>query len=106
MNREEYHIYLQSWEWARLRQEVMERAFNECERCEKFSAVHVHHLTYKRVGHEELEDLQAVCEDCHKFLHKLSDYDPKKGYERGPSVEEANAQLVYVNGWWRKRGEF
>jgi hypothetical protein len=36
----------------------------------------VHHLTYKRLGHEKLKDLQALCWHCHKFVHGRSDYDP------------------------------
>jgi len=38
----------------------------------------VHHLTYAHIFDEPLDDLQLVCEGCHKFLHNLSNYDPSK----------------------------
>jgi hypothetical protein len=30
----------------------------------------VHHLTYERVGYEDLDDLVSVCEDCHETVHQ------------------------------------
>lgn len=29
----------------------------------------VHHWTYDRVGHEDLKDLAAIHEECHRSLH-------------------------------------
>ena len=34
------------------------------------SKLHCHHLTYKRFGCEEENDLQILCESCHTKTHK------------------------------------
>ena len=33
-------------------------------------AKQVHHLTYERIGKEQLEDLQALCPECHSKCHR------------------------------------
>ena len=70
-----YKEYLASREWALLRERVRERSGDCCERCQGPMQA-VHHLTYERVGHERLEDLQAVCNPCHEFLSAKRDDDP------------------------------
>lgn len=40
-----------------------------CEECHENYAVHVHHLTYERAGHELPEDLEHVCIACHCAAH-------------------------------------
>jgi hypothetical protein len=37
---------------------------------------HVHHLTYERKYHERLDDLQAICQSCHEYIHAKRDRDP------------------------------
>ena len=100
MNEWGYREYLKSDEWKRKRDAVMQRAMQSfmptspvirrtvdgygrviksialehrptCENdgCTN-EAVHVHHLTYERVGKEWLEDLQALCPKCHEQQHK------------------------------------
>lgn len=76
MNKESYHAYLKSKAWKELRRKVWLRSRRWCERCDNSMSAHVHHLTYERIGHERLEDLQAVCENCHEFLHGISKLDP------------------------------
>jgi hypothetical protein len=65
----QYLRYLSSTKWRALREQVIARCNNVCERCGMFSVAEVHHLTYVRVYHEELTDLQGLCEHCHAFLH-------------------------------------
>jgi hypothetical protein len=72
----EYKEYLASREWAVLREKVRERSNNKCERCREAPQEAVHHLTYERIGHELLEDLQAVCNSCHEFVSGKRDTDP------------------------------
>lgn len=72
-----YKRYLASREWALLKQAVHKRARGTCERCPTSNAIAaVHHLTYERIGREELADLQAVCAGCHVYLSGHSDVDP------------------------------
>lgn len=82
MNKKEYRAYLQSPKWKALRQLVFERArknansnnlFGVCEKCgyQPWKPIlQVHHLTYERVFHEELDDLILLCPRCHKGIHK------------------------------------
>lgn len=65
----EYRSYLKSPEWDERRQETLRRADYRCERCGKDAPLQAHHLTYKNIFNEPLEDLQALCFDCHKWQH-------------------------------------
>jgi hypothetical protein len=71
-----YKQYLASREWMLKREAVRHRSGNKCERCKTGPQDAVHHLTYERVGNELLEDLQAICDPCHKFLSAKSHFDP------------------------------
>lgn len=99
-NERGYEEYLRSDEWKRKRDAVMQRAMQSfmpaspvirrtvdrygrviksialehrpiCENdgCSN-EATDVHHLTYKRLGKEQLDDLQALCRKCHEQKHK------------------------------------
>jgi 5-methylcytosine-specific restriction endonuclease McrA len=68
-----YAVYIASTEWAAKRQEVMARArqgsaFPVCESCGVSPATEVHHLSYRRLGNEPLDDLMAVCGPCHQDI--------------------------------------
>ena len=66
----DYKAYINSEAWKEKRKQVLIRS-NGCYVCEtKNKIIHVHHKTYKRLGSENLEDLVALCEDCHNKLHK------------------------------------
>ncbi len=68
----EYKQYLEkSDQWQVLRHKILKRASYKCEICEKAKPLQVHHLTYDRIFHEQLDDLQAVCDRCHRRLHGL-----------------------------------
>lgn len=90
--KEKYQLYLQSREWAELRNKVRERANGICERCKVNLADAVHHLTYARKYNEQLSDLQAICEGCHSFIHGHSDSDPRLIWWRGTLREDLNSQ--------------
>ena len=66
----EYLEYLDSPAWAAIRQLVMVRALGRCEidGCRR-RADEVHHLHYRRIFHEELEYLLAICAIHHRQLH-------------------------------------
>jgi hypothetical protein len=89
MNKTEYHKYLASRDWAKLKNQVKNRSLGSCERCRDGEHSSTHHLTYERVGHENLSDLIGVCENCHKFLSANSDTDPcdKKISDINDSIE-------------------
>lgn len=65
-----YNIYLSTNEWKIKREEVFQRDMNLCQICKLKTSNEVHHLTYKNVFNEKLEDLVAVCHECHVEHHK------------------------------------
>lgn len=69
MDAADYHEYLRSPAWARLRRQVLMRCGCVCQGCGAKPAVEVHHLTYERIGEEMLFDLVALCRECHDRLH-------------------------------------
>lgn len=70
--RQVYWEYLQSIEWRRKREAVLERDNYQCKAqlpdCTG-RASQAHHLTYERIFDEPLFDLISVCRSCHERLH-------------------------------------
>ena len=64
-----YQVYLNSPTWKHKRQQVHDRDKNICQLCKIETSEEVHHLTYKNIFKEPLEDLIAVCASCHKKEH-------------------------------------
>lgn len=74
-----YKEYLNSEEWEAKRQDVFRYKGRRCLICGKAKKVQVHHLTYERFGHEDIDDLAPVCERCHKLIHVAG--GKQKGYD-------------------------
>jgi hypothetical protein len=74
--KDKYNRYLASREWGKLREAVRRRCDGICERCDRNPMDACHHLTYERKYDERLEDLQAICNECHEWTHGKSDVDP------------------------------
>lgn len=59
--------------WQKKRLEALEDASWKCDDCHaKDKQLHVHHRTYKKgckVWEYDLDELQVLCEDCHKKIH-------------------------------------
>lgn len=68
--RQWYSSYLQSTAWHDLRQKVLTRDNRTCRNihCDR-PAEQVHHVTYERVGCEDLDDLVSICRACHAMAH-------------------------------------
>jgi 5-methylcytosine-specific restriction endonuclease McrA len=64
-----YSTYLQSPHWQALRDQVLERDKHRCTKCSAADKLQVHHLSYKRLGYEELDDLKTLCQSCHQAIH-------------------------------------
>ena len=69
-NAYKYHQYLQSYEWKSKRKLVLNRDNNLCQICKTEQALDIHHLRYENLYNEPLEDLQALCRDCHVNMHR------------------------------------
>ena len=108
-----YSKYLASERWKELRDAKLCEVGDKCQRCKRRSNLQVHHLTYERLGHERLTDLQVLCESCHEKAHNLfptvkDDWEPLKGQKKKrakPERENVPHPLFkYVSPILKKRG--
>ena len=72
----EYRAYINSPQWQEVRQRKLKQVGARCQKCGRYRSqlsrgewLEVHHLTYKRLFHEWLRDLQVLCNTCH---HKVT----------------------------------
>jgi hypothetical protein len=75
-----YHKYLQSEEWKIIRDKVVERDNGLCLYCKTKPAQEVHHKHYKTIYKESLDNLESVCSDCHRAIHKRVFDEVLKGH--------------------------
>jgi 5-methylcytosine-specific restriction endonuclease McrA len=67
-----YHQYTHSERWKRTKERIIRQRGRTCERCgnsNPFMSIHLHHLTYVRLGREYDEDFKLFCETCHALMH-------------------------------------
>ena len=65
--------------WRELRKQQRALAKGKCEGCGTrlvSGAWHLHHLTYERRGHEHIDDVRAICLDCHHAQHPHITFKP------------------------------
>lgn len=65
MNKEEYQKYLKSEHWSKKKKELFFENRYRCLGCGSRMKLEVHHLTYKNIGNESLQDLVYLCRYCH-----------------------------------------
>lgn len=65
-----YADYLQSKWWRVRRKQAIANAGRRCQRCGIRGKLQVHHKNYERVGRERKQDLEVLCEGCHRGEHK------------------------------------
>jgi hypothetical protein len=75
-----YHVYLKSTEWKIIRDKVVERDNGMCLYCKTKPAQEVHHKHYKTIYKEKIDDLESVCSDCHRAIHKSVFAEVLKGH--------------------------
>ena len=70
---EAYNAYLASPEWAEFRKYALRFHGERCNHCLRRKSqlgrdewLEIDHLTYIRVGQELLEDVQVLCNTCHR----------------------------------------
>jgi len=81
--RRRYWRYLKSPEWAQIRDWEIDRAeFCGWQPETGHAGLHVHHLTYERLGNEAVGDLIVLCADCHTDAHQF------------PSINHAIQQIA------------
>lgn len=65
-----YREYLKTPEWAKRREQALQRAKFRCQVCSSPRNLNVHHRTYVRRGREHANDLTVLCRDCHTTFHQ------------------------------------
>ena len=66
----EYSEYLRTDHWARIRQRTLRYWENRCAICYSQDNLQIHHRTYSRRGHEQDNDVVALCSYCHRLFHE------------------------------------
>lgn len=69
----EYQAYLRSSKWKIKRLERLLHDHFTCQDCGKHLSIktaHCHHLTYRHLKYEPIEDLISLCKDCHTKRHQ------------------------------------
>ena len=90
--RAEYRKYLASPRWAEKKRQLFAATdFPVCFKCGCWDIpFQVHHLTYARVGGDELlEDLAIVCVPCHDEIHALKNAIKKMYRKRRKKVRKS-----------------
>lgn len=69
---EDYQRYLESDHWKTVRAQRLKIDENKCAFCHSEKELRVHHISYERVGHENVDyDLITLCKSCHERLHEI-----------------------------------
>jgi len=67
--RVEYHEYLKSDHWKKVRENSLKRAGNKCQLCASKRLLEVHHNNYANLGYENPDDVIVLCHKCHGKHH-------------------------------------
>lgn len=85
-----YHaVYLESDHWRDLRLRAFFHHGKRCHQCRSPHQLQVHHLRYRSIFDVTVEDLQILCDSCHKLEH-LGLSQPRK--LRKPRMPGKSAQ--------------
>ena len=71
----EKKVYLASKRWQEKRQKILKRDDHICQGCETKNRLEIHHISYRKLGYEPLEDLITLCRDCHQKQHDFYGYN-------------------------------
>lgn len=63
-----YEEYINSSQWKDKRLRRLRKDKFRCRTCWNEDNLQVHHLTYERLGHEEIDDLITLCRECHEAI--------------------------------------
>jgi 5-methylcytosine-specific restriction endonuclease McrA len=66
-----YRLYLRSPMWRMRRRLWILQARGRCQDCGRWwgRRLTIHHLTYRRLGHERRKDIRVLCWRCHHARH-------------------------------------
>jgi hypothetical protein len=70
-----YKDYLKSDHWIEFKNRVHADKPYGCYICRKFVNLEVHHITYKNLGNEDIDDVVYLCHKCHLYATNSSEKD-------------------------------
>src|SRR5690606_30076519 len=78
-----YRNYIKSPRWQKKRQQVFAHYGKRCYACRTIKGpIHVHHLTYERLGRELVSDLIPLCAPCHRQVTYIYRRSRRRGLRR------------------------
>ena len=77
---EDKREYLRSDKWKEKRIPILERDNYSCRVCGTKDRIEVHHISYKYLGDEPIEDLICLCRTHHQEVHDIYGYGHHKTY--------------------------
>lgn len=84
---EDYREYLESSHWDNIRLARLKKDGYQCQICGSGKNLCVHHLTYDRIGREQMDDLITLCQECHEKVHAI-DIERKKQKKDNPGIRK------------------
>lgn len=66
-----YSVYIKSRQWQEKRDARLRLDRYRCQMCGTAKNLNVHHITYERLGNEDMSDLVTLCQNCHEQAHKV-----------------------------------
>lgn len=88
--RDAYQLYLASADWRYTRELRLQLDSYCCQGCGAHEDLEVHHLTYERLGGENIyTDLVTLCGRCHSDVH---------AFQRGTGLPLGRATALYLEG--------
>lgn len=74
----DYNEYIRSDAWIRKRDQRLAIDNYQCKKCGTAKNLIVHHITYKNLGHEDMDDLVTLCWNCHNSVHENDNGNKKQ----------------------------
>jgi hypothetical protein len=72
-----YEDYLETKHWQQFKEKYAHKHKKQCTMCDNKENIHLHHITYERVGNETFEDVVYLCSGCHLKVHQTDIKDTK-----------------------------
>jgi hypothetical protein len=89
-----YQVDMSSPEWRERKAAYFSTHPKQCESCGSTDGVQLHHKSYAHFTQEPDEDLAAVCETCHQWIHLLHRSSPLNLAEATDAVIAAGRKQV------------
>lgn len=103
----EYLEYINSREWAIIRNKVLMRDNFECSICGNTRDLQVHHLNYNNFKNEinHLEDLMTLCKSCHEKIEDKKKEQDEEKYRRWQDYCEEQKRKMQLSIQENKKKE-